>query len=239
MFGEPPGFGQFRRAQSIGFVEHDDDVRHLRRDRGDEREFFAANRRVRAQHDERGVDVRHERSRFVGVPLEDGAQAGRIDEAHARGEQRRWTEDFNRRDLQSVFGVVCFRDEAMNVRGFNHLPAPILEHHVGLETRAEPEDRNRGCDRSDASREECLADEGIEQRRFASLELADDRQEEAPFEDATGQIACVTRHRVGAEFVCDGGHLLEGLDSIAGHRHHLRTRVGHYDFTIMASCSRS
>ena len=150
-------------------------------------ELRPGERRVGADHDDGGVDVRYKSLRGLSAPPKNGAQTGRIHEAHPCLEE--WTGDeyLDTRNTPLVFRVALLRDVFRQGLGRNREPGAGPTPHSCEPALAVTNDRRHRGHRHDSSRQHLVTNECIKERGLAALELAHASDVEAPLGDALGQ----------------------------------------------------
>ena len=132
----------------------------------DEGALFAGDGRVGAEDDQSGVNVRKKIDRGGGVSGEDGADAGRIDQIHAGGEQRRGRENFHAGHLLCVAWIFVFGNVRGKRGGIDREPLARGESYTRGKIRAVAQHGGHGCDGRDAGGKYRAADERVQPRCF-------------------------------------------------------------------------
>jgi hypothetical protein len=181
------------RWEAIHLVEHEDEVLNALGDRAHQRELITRDGRVGADHDDGGVDLRNERAGGGAVGFEHGADPRRIDEAEPGTEQGGSHRQLGGKDPLRVLRIARLGHILGDIANGDRLPAAFLQAYSG--TRVAVADHcGYGSCRDHAGREQGLADQGIDERRLAPLELPHAGHVEAAGRDALAQRTCLVRH---------------------------------------------
>lgn len=206
--------GELLAGEAIGLGEDEDEVADLLRDGGDQLELVARDRRIAAEDHERSVDVRDEGACGRRVPLEHGADPGGIDQAEAGREERARHEDLDARHVLLVLGVLRLRDERGELGDGHGPPWLVRGPHTRLQRAAVTKDRDDGRDRRHSHGKNRRAYERVQERRLATLELTEARDEEAALVDTLRGGARLGRSVGGPEVAGDALERLERHGSL-------------------------
>src|SRR5271155_1138183 len=104
-----------------------------------------------------------------------------VDETHAGGKQLALHKDFQCRDMFRVLRVLVFGDILIDTLHGNICPAASgLKAHASSRMASVANDRGHGGNRHNSSRQYAVTHQTIQDRGFATLELTDTSNVEAP-----------------------------------------------------------
>ena len=166
-------------GESIGLVEHADEQRDVLRHLLDQRQLVPGDRRVRAEHDQRRVDVRHEGARRLRVPAEHRSDPRRIDEAQPAAQDRARQHDLDDADPLLVARVALLGHVVCELLRGDLDHSPVEQADERPPDGAVPDHGDDGGDGNDSDRKDRLPEQRVEEGGLAALELADAGHEEA------------------------------------------------------------
>ena len=185
---EAAGLEPFTFGEPIGLVENKDELVRVVCGRvhelGDELELVVGERRVCAEYDESGVDVRNECLRPGGALGKDGAEARGVDEADARLEDRMWKRDLDRRNAFAVGRIAALGNVRAEVSEWERLRRAVEPVNRRASCLAMANDGDDRRDGNYAGRENGLREEGVQERGLAALKLPDAGNVEPSLGDA-------------------------------------------------------
>ena len=178
--GEGDRFSTFAVRQPIRLVQHKDQLMYVLGGLLDQCNLVAGDRRVRTDDYERRIDVRNERSGGFGVGSDDGADTGRVDETHPRGEQCVGNKHFDDAHPFFVGGVLLLGHVGRDFARGDGVPlgaqAHACSHSFAVAQHSD------GCrDRHHTRRQQGLSNQRVQQRRLAAFELSNAGNVEPPF----------------------------------------------------------
>jgi hypothetical protein len=201
--GEHARFLELPARQPVRLVDDEDEPGGLGGHVLDERQLLARDGGLRPEDDQRSVDVGHELLRQPGVAGEDRAEARRVHQAHPGGQERAGQEDLHRLDALAVTGIPLFGDVGGQQDRVDRLPRAARHPHPGTPSRPVAEHGHDRRHRHHARRQDGIADQGVEERRLAALELTDAGDEEASLGETLGQRAGLGDDVLGTEVAGD------------------------------------
>ena len=135
------------------------------------------------------------------IPCENRSEAGRIHKAHAACEQRARHKNLSAANSLQIFGIALFGDILSEIGDVDVLPRTILSLYARKAPLSKSDHRRDRSDRSESDREDGIANQRINKRRFAALELPHAGDIEAAFRDPAGEIVRLFFNAAGSQFI--------------------------------------
>jgi len=178
---ELQGLLAVRFADLVDFVQNEEQLIHKSSNIGQKLVFAVGERRVGRGDKNRGIHVREIGIGHIRIVAVDGAGPRGIDDAHPALEIGGGVKDRNLLDPFLVARVFPFGDVGRQIGELHLLFSFIQVLHLHPELRPIAQDRDHRGKRDNGRRQDFFPQQGIDESRLTTLELAQNDQIERPF----------------------------------------------------------